>query len=63
MVTGTNPIVRLRFSHGAEIRCTPNHRFWTANRGWVQAKDLESSDQVRLLDQETPTTAAERRCR
>ena len=61
MVTGTNPVVRLRFSNGAEVRCTPNHRFWTANRGWVAARDLEGTDRVRLLDRETPATAAERR--
>jgi ribonucleoside-diphosphate reductase alpha chain len=61
MVTGTNPVVRLRFSNGAEIRCTPNHRFWTANRGWVRAEHLEPTDRVRLLDQETPSVAAERR--
>jgi ribonucleoside-diphosphate reductase alpha chain len=61
MVTGTNPVVRLRFSNGAQVRCTPNHRFWTANRGWVAACDLEGTDRVRLLDRETPATAAERR--
>jgi ribonucleoside-diphosphate reductase alpha chain len=61
MVTGTNPVVRLRFSHGAEIRCTPNHRFWTTNRGWVAAKDLQATDQVRLLNQPTPARMADRR--
>jgi ribonucleotide reductase alpha subunit len=61
MVTGTNPVVRLRFSNGAEVRCTSNHRFWTANRGWVAAQDLQATDRVRLLDHRTPTTAAERR--
>ena len=61
MITGTNPVVRLHFSNGAEVRCTPNHRFWTANRGWVAAQDLEATDRVRLLDQETPATSAERR--
>jgi ribonucleotide reductase alpha subunit len=61
MVTGVNPVARLTFSNGAQVRCTPNHRFWTANRGWVAARDLESTDEVRLLDRETPTTAAERR--
>jgi ribonucleotide reductase alpha subunit len=61
MVTGTNPVVRLRFSNGAEVRCTPNHRFWTANRGWVAAHDLEATDRVRLLDHRTPAIAAERR--
>jgi ribonucleoside-diphosphate reductase alpha chain len=61
MVTGTNPIVRLTFSNGSQIRCTPNHRFWTANRGWVAAEDLASTDEIRLLDQETPATAADHR--
>jgi ribonucleotide reductase alpha subunit len=61
MVTGTNPVVRLRFSNGAEVRCTPNHRFWTANRGWVAAQDLQATDRMRLLDHRTPATAAERR--
>jgi ribonucleoside-diphosphate reductase alpha chain len=59
MVTGVNPVVRLTFSNGAKVRCTPNHRFWTANRGWVAAQDLEPTDEIRLLDHATPTTVAE----
>ena len=35
MMTGRNEIVELRFSDGSRLRCTPNHRIWTANRGWV----------------------------
>ncbi len=46
MVTGTNEIVELRFSDGSRLRCTPNHRVWTANRGWVHAEQLVESDQV-----------------
>jgi ribonucleotide reductase alpha subunit len=61
MVTGTNPIVRLTFSNGSQIRCTPNHRFWTVKQGWVAARDLESTDEIRLLDHETPATAADYR--
>jgi ribonucleoside-diphosphate reductase alpha chain len=61
MVTGTNPIVRLAFSNGSQIRCTPNHCFWTSNRGWVAAEDLGPTDEIRLLDQDTPATAADRR--
>src|SRR5207248_6604890 len=30
MVTGTNPIVELRFSDGSRLRCTPKHRLWTS---------------------------------
>jgi ribonucleoside-diphosphate reductase alpha chain len=46
MVTGTNEVVELRFSDGSRLRCTPRHRLWTANRGWVHAQDLTSDDLV-----------------
>ena len=46
MITGTNEIVELRFSDGSRLRCTPGHRVWTANRGWVRAEDLTSDDRV-----------------
>lgn len=46
MVTGTNEIVELRFSDGSRLRCTPNHRVWTANQGWVHADQLTEADQV-----------------
>ena len=46
MVTGTNEIVELRFSDGSRLRCTPNHRLWTANRGWVHAEELIEDDRV-----------------
>ena len=52
MVTGTNQILRLEFSDGRVLRCTPNHRLWTANRGWVRADELDDSDRIRLLDHE-----------
>jgi ribonucleoside-diphosphate reductase alpha chain len=46
LVTGTNEIVELRFSDGSRLRCTPRHRVWTANRGWVHAEDLTADDRV-----------------
>ncbi|HEY3870093.1 MAG TPA: vitamin B12-dependent ribonucleotide reductase [Actinocrinis sp.] len=46
MVTGTKEILKLRFSDGSELRCTPNHRLWTANRGWVRAEELTDQDRV-----------------
>jgi ribonucleoside-diphosphate reductase alpha chain len=58
MQTGVKSIVRLRFSDGRELRCTPNHRLWTANRGYVPAEDLIESDAVVLNDSATPATAA-----
>ena len=46
MITGRNEIVELRFSDGSRLRCTPNHRVWTANRGWVHARDLTAVDKI-----------------
>ena len=38
MRNGVKPIVRLRFANGGELRCTPNHRIWTLNRGYVRGR-------------------------
>ncbi|HXN38506.1 MAG TPA: LAGLIDADG family homing endonuclease [Solirubrobacteraceae bacterium] len=58
MRNGVKPIVRLRFATGAELRCTPNHRLWTLNRGYVAAEDLTSDDRVLLNDSTTPAEQA-----
>ncbi|MFY1655553.1 vitamin B12-dependent ribonucleotide reductase [Solwaraspora sp. WMMB762] len=58
MITGTNEITRLEFSNGMVLRCTPNHRIWTTNRGYVEARDLTPDDQILPLNQPTPATAA-----
>ncbi len=58
MRNGVKPIVRLRFANGAELRCTPNHRVWTLNRGYVRAEELTGSDRVLLNDVPTPATDA-----
>ncbi len=58
MVTGTNEIVELRFSDGSRLRCTPNHRVWTTNRGWVQAEHLTEDDQVVRSFEYAPRSAA-----
>lgn len=34
------------------IRCTPNHEFYTRNRGWIAASDLTESDDIILADKE-----------
>ncbi len=58
MRNGVKPIVRLRFANGSDLRCTPNHRLWTLNRGYVRADELEVSDRVMLNDVATPATDA-----
>ncbi|HZW44534.1 MAG TPA: vitamin B12-dependent ribonucleotide reductase [Dermatophilaceae bacterium] len=59
MVTGTNEILELRFTDGSRLRCTPNHRVWTGNRGWVQAEDLLENDEVTRSFHYAPRTMAE----
>jgi hypothetical protein len=39
-----NEIVRVTFDDGAKVECTPDHRFWTTNRGWVRADSLRVDD-------------------
>ena len=58
MRNGVKPIVRLRFANGAELRCTPNHRIWTLNRGYVPADQLGNEDRVLLNDSPTPAEEA-----
>jgi ribonucleoside-diphosphate reductase alpha chain len=58
MVTGYHEVVRLRFSNGMEVRCTPNHRFFTRNRGYVRAEELNDDDRVVTLNHRaTPVDA------
>ncbi len=59
MITGRNPIVRLRFDNGMEVRCTPGHRIFTTNRGYVEAGELTADDHVRSLDLPAPAVNAE----
>ncbi len=37
MITGFNEVIRLRFENGMELRCTPGHKIFTTNRGYVEA--------------------------
>lgn len=41
--------VKLEFDDGTSIECTEDHKFYTKNRGWVEAKDLTDSD-IFILD-------------
>ncbi|HEX3426831.1 MAG TPA: LAGLIDADG family homing endonuclease [Acidimicrobiales bacterium] len=59
MITGVNEIVRLTFDNGMQIRCTPKHRVFTTNRGWVEAQDLTPEDQVKTLDVPAPPVGAD----
>jgi hypothetical protein len=38
--------LELEFEQGVVIKCTEDHKFYTANRGWVEARDLTEDDIV-----------------
>ena len=59
MITGFNDIVRLRLDNGVELRCTPSHKIFTANRGYVEARKLTFDDEVKLLNLEAPAVNAD----
>jgi ribonucleoside-diphosphate reductase alpha chain len=59
MITGFNDIVRLRLDNGVELRCTPSHKIFTANRGYVEARKLTFQDEVKLLNLEAPAVNAD----
>src|SRR6266536_3266931 len=58
MQNGVKPILRLRFANGQELRCTPNHRLWTLNRGYVSAEELTTHDRMLVNDSPTPAEDA-----
>ena len=57
MITGMNDIVTLTFSNGAELSCTPAHRIFTTNRGFVAASELRATDLVKVADLSIPAIA------
>ena len=59
MITGYNEIVKLGFDNGMELRCTPGHKLFTTNRGFVEAKDLADDDEVKVLDLYAPAVHAD----
>lgn len=36
--------IKLYFDDGSYVKCTEDHKFYTKNRGWVEAKDLNEND-------------------
>jgi hypothetical protein len=36
--------VKLYFDDNSHVECTEDHKFYTKNRGWVEAKDLTEED-------------------
>jgi N12 class adenine-specific DNA methylase len=51
-------LVRVTHEHGSFI-CTPNHKIWTEENGYVKAGDLSANHCLRVLRQELCTAGAE----
>jgi hypothetical protein len=41
--------LRLTLSDGQSVACSVYHRFWRANLGWAQARELKAGDHLRTL--------------
>lgn len=41
-------LIKLTLENGDVIKCTPNHKIYTVNRGYVEAKDLTEMDEVNV---------------
>jgi ribonucleoside-diphosphate reductase alpha chain len=46
--TGNRDVYELRTAGGYSVKLTADHKVWTRTRGWVEAKDLQTTDEVRL---------------
>src|SRR5688572_4186330 len=46
--TGIQECFELRTAGGYRVQLTANHKVWTRTRGWVEAKDLTTADEVKL---------------
>lgn len=39
-------VIKIQLVNGEELKCTPDHKIFTDNRGWVEAKDLTEEDEL-----------------
>ena len=51
-------LLELEFEDGYTVKCTPDHRFLTNNRGWVEAKDLNEDDDFSFINKSKNQLAA-----
>lgn len=44
--TRKSKLLEIEFDDGYKVKCTPDHRFLTKNRGWVEAQNLNEEDEL-----------------
>ena len=55
-ITGYNEkIIEVSIENGFSLKCTPNHKLLTNNRGYVEAKDLKIGDSLFIMSKEQMT--------
>lgn len=48
--TGDKPVFRVTFADGRELRLTDNHQLQMSSGQWVEVKDLQPGDRIRVHD-------------
>jgi hypothetical protein len=48
--TASKQKIELTLENGKVIQCTSDHKFFTNNRGWVEAQNLTDDDDIKVFD-------------
>ncbi|MCF7875361.1 MAG: hypothetical protein K9L99_05825 [Candidatus Omnitrophica bacterium] len=43
---GEKDIIKIKVRGGTELKCTPDHKIWVSNKGWVEAGKLNIGDRL-----------------
>lgn len=43
---GIKDIIKIKTRSGFELKCTPDHKIWVSNRGWIEAGKLKKGDRL-----------------
>jgi ribonucleotide reductase alpha subunit len=44
-------LIELELENGQKLRLTPDHKVFTTNKGWVEAKDLSEEDDIKIKEE------------
>lgn len=43
-------LIQIELENGIILECTPNHKIFTSNRGWIEAENILESDDILLYN-------------